>query len=160
MQSEKLCSCVAASGSPDFFVEWTRGIRAIATGTIMAAVAVLLMKAERNVVVSIRPKTIRFGVVPTKLITTSAMRRSRPQRITPPASMNAPRKRNTVSEAYGAIAALTLVTWKSGKSTIGSVEVTAIGTVSKHHQMAIQTRTPRQARPAEENCAIEPSARL
>ena len=142
------CSRTAASLSLGSFVECTRLTKAIATGTIIAAQAVLLIKADSVPVVSMMPKTIFFGVAPMQLITNKAIRRSRPHFVTPAAKMKAPINRKIVSDAYGAMAAAGLQTPKSGKSTIGRSDVTEIGAVSKHHQIAIQTRTPRQARPA------------
>ena len=58
------------------------------------------------------------------------------------------------------MAAAGLQICSKGNIMIGRSDVTAIGTVSKHHHSAIQTNIPRQARPAAENSVTVPSANV
>ena len=76
--------------------ERTTPIRAIAIGTIIAAVAVFETHADRKPVAAMRPITIRRGSVPKMRIVRSAMRRSKCQRWIAAAMRKPPRKRKIV----------------------------------------------------------------
>ena len=83
----------------------------------------------------------------------SAMRWWRFQRCIANATTKPPRNRYRTLFAYGAAVSTMLTTSSSGKQAIGSSAVTAIGTASVAHQVAIQTATAAVAQPAAERPA-------
>ena len=68
-------------------------------GSITTAVAVLETHMDMNPVAIMKPSTICFGFVPTRVTTRSARRRCRFQRCMPSARMNPPMKRKIVGLA-------------------------------------------------------------
>ena len=141
----KLCSAWSIGTSSR--VDRTTFKTANAIGTIIAAVAVLLTQAEMKEVANNNPKMICWGFVPTNRIVSKAILRSRCQRAIPAAIKNPPKNRKIVPLAYSFKVSEEPMTPNIGNKTMGKSEVTAIGTASVNHQMAIQSTMPAHARP-------------
>ena len=111
----------------------------MATGVIITAVAVLDIHMEIKAVATIKPSTIREGLVPSQATSPNAMRRCRFHfsivfPIKKPA-MN----RKMISLPYSPEMLFKGKTPLKGKSTRGNKEVAAALTGSVIHQIAIQT---------------------
>ena len=115
---------------------------ASATGSIMSAVAVLLIHALMNVVATITASTTRRPLVPPMTLrATWAMRRWAPQYSAARESMKPP-KNNRMSGSPYAPAALSVVsTPASGKITTGTSAVADSGSASNTHQIAQSVAT-------------------
>jgi hypothetical protein len=123
----------------------------IPIGSIITVVAVLLTHIDSPAVASMNPPTIRRGRVPTARSVSSATRRCSPHRCIASASTNPPRNRNTSGFAYALVVAVRSSAPVIGSSTIGSSEVTASGSDSHTHHVAINTATAAVARPPSVN---------
>ena len=118
----------------------------MAMGYIIAAVAVFEIHIERNAVATMSDSTMRRPFRPAAETMRSARRRCAPQNSSAAASRKPARKRKIISLAYGAVMSRIVTTPKSGRTMIGSREVTASGTGSVSHQSSIQAPTPSTSR--------------
>ena len=101
------------------------------------AVAVLETHMDMKPVASMKPKMMRFGLVPTILTTTSASRRCRFQRCRPSAMRKPPMNRKIVAEAYGEDTLENSATPMTGKMAMGKSAVAASGIASVIHHTAM-----------------------
>jgi|GEM_PF-3035820 len=108
-------------------------------GSITTAVAVLDTHMDIKPVASMKPKMMRFGLVPTTLTTISARRRCRFQRCRPNAMRKPPMKRKIVADAYGEETSLNGATPASGNTAIGIKAVAASGIASVIHHAPMST---------------------
>jgi hypothetical protein len=117
-------------------------------GSIIIAVAVLLIHMPRSAVAIIAPATSRLGRVPARMMIVSAMRRWRLHRCMASAIQNPPRKRKISGPANGSAAVATSATPSNGRRPSGSTAVAARGrprspTISPSRRQA--PRAPRRA---------------
>ena len=124
---------------------------ASAMGSIIAAVAVLLIHMETSAVAAITPKSRRLGLVPIRTMIASAMRRCSDHFSMAFPMKKPPIKRYMAWLAYGAAAIAMVATPNSGKSASGSMAVTGMGTASVSHHNAIRVATPATAHPSPES---------
>ncbi len=114
---------------------------AMATGVIMTQVAVLLIHMDSNAVASMKPSTRRFGLLPTRMMTLSAIRRCRFHFCIATAIRKPPIKRNRISLPYDSVVSPVGRISNRGNRKIGSMAVAGIGTVSAIQKQAIKSAT-------------------
>ena len=110
-----------------------------AIGNNIIVVEVFMTHMLSRPLASIKAPISERPLVPASRNTLSAIRRCRFQRCIANATMKPPRNRKITLFEYGAAVFWMLAMSSSGKHTSGSSAVTAIGTASVAHQIAIST---------------------
>jgi hypothetical protein len=124
-------------------------------GSIIIAVAVLLIHMLMNPVANMNPRIIPFPEVPVIRMRFNAMRHAGDVFPRARAIIKPPRKRKIIGFAYGAAASRIFKTPNNGNTQSGIKEVTGIGTASATHQVTIQAATARTLfAPAETNVSV------
>jgi hypothetical protein len=116
-----------------------------AMGSIINAVAVLLIHKLNKADAKRKPSISRCGDTPTPLTIDSAIRLCKPHRSSAVASINPPKNKNMTGLAYGEVDWATVPIPNKGKRITGINAVADIGIASVIHHIAIRVPIARVA---------------
>ena len=110
----------------------------MAIGNIIMVAAVFEIQRLINPVASINPRTMRAGLLPTRAMIASAIRRCKPHCCMEAAIIMPPRNRKLIGSTYCNSTAGSAAVPQRGKTTRGIQAVSHSGTGSVIHQITIQ----------------------